>query len=142
MRGISQQRRSEALADIVALTMQIEAADYRPESYSFVDLEDLPAPSAATTSGNFHLASVKSAGESYQVFSNFTKILVTRQALVNDDRGFVRAAVNAFTAHAHRNEMATIAQTEFGRCLECPSCKKRFFEPKETSREMPIACVK
>jgi len=40
------------------------------------------------------------------------------------------------------NEMITIAETEFGKCLECISCKKRFFEPKESSHEMHIACVK
>lgn len=39
-------------------------------------------------------------------------------------------------------EMITIAETEFGKCLECPTCKKRYFEPKETSHEMPVACVR
>ena len=40
------------------------------------------------------------------------------------------------------NELTTIAETEFGKCLECTQCKKRFFEPNEISHEMPIACVK
>lgn len=108
LRGLTQERRSEALQDILALTAQIEAASYKPESYSFVDLEDMPAPSAATTE-DFHFANVAASGEDVRLYSLFTKILVTRQALTNDDRGFVRAAIAAFTAHAHRNEMQTIA---------------------------------
>ncbi|MDG6223650.1 MAG: hypothetical protein IAX21_10515 [Candidatus Bathyarchaeota archaeon] len=35
-------------------------------------------------------------------------------------------------------EMTIIAETEFGKCLECSSCKQRFFEPKENPHEMPI----
>lgn len=108
LRGITEGRKSEALADILALTAQVEAASYKPESYSFVDLEDMPAPSAATTA-DFHFANVAASGEDVRLYSLFTKILVTRQALTNDDRGFVRAAVAAFTSHAHRNEMQTIA---------------------------------
>jgi len=40
------------------------------------------------------------------------------------------------------NELTTIAETEFGKCLECTKCKKRFFEPKQTSHEMPVASAK
>lgn len=105
--GIARERRSDLLPSILALTHQLEVRNYNAESYSFVDLENLPAPSAGTM-GEYTFANVRVTGEAIQAFSTFARILVSRQALTNDDRNYIRAAVNAFVAAAHRNEMSMI----------------------------------
>jgi hypothetical protein len=107
VRGIARERRSEALASILALTHQLEVPDYRAMGYSMVDLEGLPAPSEITTN-RYYFATVIPTGEQIAVHSLLARILVTRQALVNDDRGFVAAAINAFLRSAHSNELGMI----------------------------------
>lgn len=107
LRGLAAARQSDTLADLVALTAALELPSYNSQSYSLVDLEGLPAPSPNEMS-EYHFANVRLTGETIQAHSTFARILITRQALVNDDRGFVRAALAAFTAAAHRNEMALL----------------------------------
>lgn len=107
IRGIARERQSEELDAILALTSQMELPNYHAQSYSVVDLEGLPAP-GELTGNQYHFANVKITGETIQVYSLFARILVSRQALVNDDRGFVRSAVNAFLSSAARNELGMI----------------------------------
>ena len=107
-RGLAEARQSTQLADLLALTAQLEVPTYAAQSYSMVDLDNLPAP-GATTLANYVFPTVKLTGEPIQTFGVLAKILITRQALTNDDRNLVRAAVNAFLAAAHRNEMKTLA---------------------------------
>ena len=107
LRGIAAARQSDALTDLQALTADLVLPTYNSQSYSMVDLEGLPAPSAHEME-NYHFASVRLTGETIQLHSVFARILITRQALANDDRGFIQAAISAFTAAAHRNEMGLL----------------------------------
>ncbi len=106
-RGISRDRKSDLLDSILALSHQAEVRDYRAESYSMVDLDGLQAPDA-TTMADYTFAHVKVNGEAINAYSLFCRILISRQCLVNDDRNYVKAAINAFLASAHRNEMDMI----------------------------------
>jgi hypothetical protein len=107
VRGITRAHQSPALADVAAVTLDIQAASYRPESYSFVDLQEVPIPSASSMN-EFHFVVPTAAGEEVQVFTSFAKLLVSEQALVNDDREFIRASLTAFNQQAARNELKRI----------------------------------
>ena len=108
VQGISEARRSEQLSDILAVTRDTVLANYRATSFAMVDMREMPTPSVDGMN-RFHFATVSSTGEEIRVFSTFVKFLVTRQILTGDDRSFVPAAINAFAAAAHRNEVPKIA---------------------------------
>lgn len=102
--GIAAARQSELLEQILALTHRLEVKDYRAASYSMVDLEGLPTPGPNTTD-RYHFCNVVMTGEPVQVHTLNAKILVSRQALTNDDKNYIRSAISAFLAASHRNEM-------------------------------------
>ena len=110
MRGLAEARTADPglLADILAMTHPLRVKSYQAESYSVADLEDLPNPSPEQMN-QYHVCTARITGESVRVLSLFAQILVSRQALTNDDRGFVSAAVSAFIAQAHRNELKMVS---------------------------------
>jgi hypothetical protein len=110
MRGLAEARTADPglLQDVLALTHPLRVRDYRAASYSHVDLEDLPAPGPSEMQ-EYRVVTARLTGEPIRVHSLFAKILVSREALTNDDRGFVQAAVGAFLAQAHRNELRTVS---------------------------------
>lgn len=106
--GIARERRSLQLDGILALTFALEATNYRPQSWSHVDLDGVPQPSTNTAPTPYAAVKIRPTGEQVQIASVFCKIEVPREALINDDRGLFRAGVLAFLAAAARNEAAML----------------------------------
>lgn len=102
--GIAAARQTELLEQILALSHRLTVRDYRGVGYSMLDLEGLPPPGPCTTD-RYHFCNVRISGEPIQVHTLNAKILVSRQALTNDDKNYIRSAIAAFLAAAHRNEM-------------------------------------
>ncbi|MFZ7119505.1 MAG: hypothetical protein ACOWWH_00960, partial [Eubacteriaceae bacterium] len=80
-----------------------------------------------------------------EIYISITEVLINNFSPLDKFKGAgmqMEKIVTVIVCPNCENEMTTIAETEFGKCLECPTCKKRCFEPKETSHEMPITCTK
>jgi hypothetical protein len=104
-RGIARKYRSQQLQDLIAISTQLEAIDYRPNSYSLVDLGDLPPPSDQF-GREYTEVNILATGEPFKLLALYAKIGISIQALANDDRGLVAAGVKAFLTAAARNEAA------------------------------------
>ena len=103
--GISREYRSQQLQDLLALAYPLEALNYKPSSYSMVDLENLPAPSDEFGKP-YTEVNILATGEPFKLLALYAKLGVSIQALANDDRGLIRAGVQAFLTAAARNEAA------------------------------------
>jgi hypothetical protein len=103
-RGLAASRRSSTLQAILALTKRLEVLNYKDWSYSIVDLHDLPLPDANTTK-KWHAVKTVATGQFIRTFTLHGLLIMSRQALVNDDKGFLRASVPATVDKCHRGEM-------------------------------------
>lgn len=107
LRGVSEARPSAFEQDLLALTKRVDVANYQPESFATVDLET-PIPSAGTGS-RFFAITPSATGAEVQVYSLFARLIVSIQAIANDDRNYIAGALAAFANAAHRAEMQRIA---------------------------------
>ncbi|MCU0833695.1 MAG: hypothetical protein MUC77_04555 [Chromatiaceae bacterium] len=108
MQALAVSRRSAILPDLLAVTARVELSDYRETAFSTVDLGELPAPSKATT-GAFWTIKPRASAEKVQLWSLFARLLISRQALANDDMNFIPSAIGSFAHAAHRSEMKALA---------------------------------
>ncbi len=107
-RGIARELQNDAFADVLALTAPLQVQNYQESSYSAVDLEDMPIPSART-GGEFAYPTVRMTGEIFAAYSAPARLLLTLQAMVGDERQFLAAAMAAFLNVCARNELSRIA---------------------------------
>lgn len=103
--GYARRIEQQASADVLALTAPMPVSDYKPASFSHVDLADLPIPSRATTTGGQrrHLTAL-TTGETFRVETASAMLSISREAMANDDRGYLQAMLAAYVAAAARVE--------------------------------------
>jgi hypothetical protein len=107
-RGIAAAIQTDALADVLSVTQGQQVESFATNSFSSVDLDGLPLPSARTVDA-FWYPRARLLSEGFQAYSVPAKLLFPREVLVGDSRGFVEAVVAAFAATAARNEAAALA---------------------------------
>lgn len=106
-RAVLNARPSPFLPDLLAVAADVRVQTYAEEGFGLVDI-DLSAPDA--NSGQLFTAiTPHMLAQAAQTFSTFGKLILTIQALANDDANFLPSAVTAFATAAHRGEMEKIA---------------------------------
>lgn len=106
--AITVARRSAILEDVLSITHPLSARNYQESGFVTVDVGDVPLPSAQTMS-NFWAITPRPSAERVQLWSLPAQLIVSRQALANDDAAYFPAAIAAFANAVHRAEMRAIA---------------------------------
>ena len=107
VRGLVEAVPNPGLDDIQAITRDLLVPDFKPSSYTAIGLENLPIPNARTLD-EFVYPRARLATEPYRAYSAAAKLLITREAIVGDTRGFLTAITEAFATAATGNEIAAL----------------------------------
>lgn len=114
----------EHLAALRAICTDNPVRDYHIASYSRAGLENVPVP-GVDSDGHYHFMAPVVTAEGTQAHRVDGRILWTEQAIVNDDRGYVLAAMASWVAASLRAQMQILCTllesnptlTEDGRAL-------------------------